>query len=170
VRDNGRVDAGESNAGESDTGESNPSDPAQQSWYDAFGGSAFFARLVSSFYGYVAQDPILRPMYPEGDLAPAERRLRMFLEQYWGGPTTYNDERGHPRLRMRHAAFPIDTQARDRWLLLMAHAVHEQGLEQRLEDELWTYLVGAAFAMQNIDDQDSPASALPLIEPPTARS
>ena len=133
------------------------------SWYEAFGGREFFASLVSTFYGYVAQDPILRPMYPDGDLAPAERRLRMFLEQYWGGPTEYGDERGHPRLRMRHADFHIDTAARDRWLLLMAHAVHEQGLEQRLEDELWNYLVSAAFAMQNVEDDDASA-ILPVID------
>ncbi|MBU6245087.1 MAG: globin [Actinomycetales bacterium] len=128
-----------------------------------FGGGAFFTSLVHAFYERVAEDPILRPMYPPGDLAPAERRLRMFLEQYWGGPTTYDAERGHPRLRMRHASYPIDSVARDRWLSLMHEALAEQALAQEAERVLWQYLVSAAFAMQNIPDE-MPASALPMTE------
>ena len=123
--------------------------------YEQFGGHAFFESLVHAFYERVARDPILRPMYPDGDLAPAEDRLRMFLEQYWGGPTTYNDLRGHPRLRMRHMSFHIDAAARDRWLTLMHDSLVEQRLPEALETQLWTYLVGAAFAMQNIVDEQS---------------
>ena len=131
--------------------------------YEQFGGHEFFHRLVRAFYTRVAHDPIVRPMYPEGDLAPAEERLRMFLEQYWGGPTTYNDLRGHPKLRMRHMAFPIDAAARDRWLTLMHDAVAEQQMPEDLQNQLWTYLVGAAFAMQNIVD-DQPGE-LPVTGP-----
>ena len=83
--------------------------------YEDFGGEAFFAGLVDSFYQRVARDPILRPMYPGDDLAPAQRRLQLFLEQYWGGPRTYSDQRGHPRLRMRHAPFRIGPIERDAW-------------------------------------------------------
>ena len=118
--------------------------------YEALGGSTFFTELVANFYRRVAVDPILRPMYPDADLTEAERRLCLFLEQYWGGPKTYSDERGHPRLRLRHAPYQIDVAARDRWMELMAHAVHEQELPQDLEDMLWEYLGGAAMAMQNI--------------------
>ena len=81
--------------------------PQEQSFYQAVGGSDTFRRLVARFYSGVADDPVLRPMYPEEDLGPATQRLTGFLEQYWGGPTTYSQERGHPRLRMRHAPFQI---------------------------------------------------------------
>ena len=120
--------------------------------YDDFGGEAFFTRLVGAFYVRVATDPILRPMYPDADLAAAERRLRLFLMQYWGGPETYSDERGHPRLRMRHMDFRIDAAARDRWLSLMHDAMAEQDLTPDQETQLWMYLVSAAFAMQNVPD------------------
>ena len=96
--------------------------------YDDFGGEEFFVRLVAAFYARVAVDPILRPMYPAGDLAPAQRRLQLFLVQYWGGPQTYSEERGHPRLRMRHDDFVIDAVERDRWLSLMHDAMVEQDL------------------------------------------
>jgi hemoglobin len=79
----------------------------QQTFYDAVGGAETFRLLTAKFYEEVAKDEIVRPLYPEEDLAPAERRMRMFLEQYWGGPRTYSDERGHPRLRMRHNPFRI---------------------------------------------------------------
>ena len=121
--------------------------------YDDFGGEAFFDRLVGAFYARVAHDPILRPMYPDEDLAAAERRLRLFLMQYWGGPQTYSDERGHPRLRMRHMDFRIDAAARDRWLSLMHDAMVEQDLTDEQETQLWMYLVSAAFAMQNVPDE-----------------
>src|SRR5690606_8336699 len=87
-----------------------------ETFYDAVGGDATFTRLVRRFYEGVATDPLLRPMYPEEDLTGAEERLRMFLVQYWGGPNTYSERRGHPRLRMRHMPFKVNPAARDRWL------------------------------------------------------
>ncbi len=120
--------------------------------YDLLGGREFFVRLVAAFYRGVASDDVLRPMYPEADLGPAEDRLRMFLEQYWGGPTTYSDERGHPRLRMRHAPYAVGEIARDRWLLHMRAAVDEQHLDPELDAMLWTYLSNAAQAMVNTND------------------
>jgi hemoglobin len=134
--------------------------------YERFGGEGFFHGLVAAFYSRVAGDPILRPLYPDEDLHAAERRLRLFLMQYWGGPHTYDDERGHPRLRMRHAGFAIDSVARDRWLTLMHDALVEQHMEPAAETELWTYLVGAAFAMQNIPDDAPPAHAMEATEVP----
>jgi hemoglobin len=95
----------------------------QQTFYDAVGGAATFHAIVSRFYELVAEDEILRRLYPEEDLAAAEVRLRMFLEQYWGGPRTYSDQRGHPRLRMRHAPFQIGPFERDAWLRCMHTAV-----------------------------------------------
>jgi hemoglobin len=91
-------------------------------------------------------------MYPSQDLEGAEWRLRAFLEQYWGGPETYSEERGHPRLRMRHIGFHIDGAARDRWLSLMAASIADQGMDAQLESELWKYFVAAAFGMQNVPD------------------
>ena len=129
--------------------------------YADMGGAEFFEALVHHFYEGVASDPVLRAMYPEDDLGPAERRLRMFLTQYWGGPTTYSEERGHPRLRMRHNPYVIDEDARDRWLDHMRAALDttmaEQGLDPALEQDLWRYLVGAAIAMVNAAPLDSPA-------------
>ena len=121
----------------------------QETFYDQVGGHDTFVRLVDAFYEGVAQDPVLRPMYPEEDLAGARDRLRGFLEQYWGGPTTYSDERGHPRLRMRHAPFPIDLDARDRWLVHMRAAVTSLRLAPPLESTLWDYLERAAWSMVN---------------------
>jgi len=101
--------------------------------YAQMGGAEFFEALVHHFYEGVAADPVLRAMYPEEDLAPAERRLRLFLTQYWGGPTTYSDERGHPRLRMRHNPYVIDDDARDRWLDAMRAALDLTMAEQELD-------------------------------------
>lgn len=112
-------------------------------------GSAGFDQLTRVFYQGVAQDPLLKPMYPEEDLGPAERRLRMFLEQYWGGPDTYQQERGHPRLRMRHYEFKIGPQARDAWLGHMRIAVDSLELSAIDEAMLWDYLERAAHAMLN---------------------
>jgi hemoglobin len=118
--------------------------------YDDFGGEEFFTALVADFYRGVADDPVLRPMYPEADLGPAERRLRLFLMQYWGGPGTYSEERGHPRLRMRHAPFPVDEQARDRWLAHMRAALDARQLPAELDQQMWQYLTSAAHAMVNV--------------------
>ncbi len=117
--------------------------------FEAVGGHPFFERLVAAFYRRVALDPLLRPMYPEADLAPAAERLRLFLEQYWGGPTTYSEQRGHPRLRMRHAPYPVDDGASDRWLELMRAALDEQQLPAELDELLWNYFSLSAPAMIN---------------------
>ncbi len=125
-------------------------------FFDAVGGHATFERLVSRFYEGVAGDPVLRPLYPEADLSGAEERLRMFLEQYWGGPRTYSEQRGHPRLRMRHVPFRVTEDARDRWLAHMRTAVDEIGLEPAYEQELWSYLVMAANSLVNTVDEPRP--------------
>nr|WP_305038137.1 globin [Cellulomonas triticagri] len=121
----------------------------RQSFYEAIGGHATFERLVDVFYEGVATDPVLAPMYPEADLGPARRRLTMFLEQYWGGPTTYSEERGHPRLRMRHMPFAVDPDARDRWLRHMRAGVDALDLPPLHEATLWDYLERAAHSLVN---------------------
>jgi hemoglobin len=118
-------------------------------FYEAVGGEETFRRLVHRFYEGVAADPVLRPLYPEEDLGPAEERLRLFLIQYWGGPRTYGERRGHPRLRMRHAPFPIGGSERDAWLAHMRAAVDELDLPEELEKMLWDYLVMAANSLLN---------------------
>jgi hemoglobin len=130
--------------------------------YELFGGEAFFSSLVAAFYRRVADDPMLRPMYPS-DLDGAQWRLQAFLEQYWGGPETYSEQRGHPRLRMRHAGFAIDASARDRWLELMGQAIAEQDMQPEAEQVLWQYLTSAAHAMQNIPDAAG-SPTIPLSE------
>ena len=122
------------------------------SFYEEMGGEAFFTDLVSQFYAQVALDPILRPMYPETDLKAAALRLQWFLEQYWGGPTTYQENRGHPRLRMRHAEFHINLAAHDAWLKAMRTAVDGVEMKPELREQLWTYLEMAAAAMVNQPD------------------
>ncbi|MEZ0449133.1 globin [Cellulomonas sp. ICMP 17802] len=122
------------------------------SFYAAIGGHDTFVRLVDEFYRGVADDPVLRPMYPEQDLGPAAERLTLFLEQYWGGPTTYSDQRGHPRLRMRHAPFKVNPDARDRWLLHMRAAVDSLDLAPMHQAQLWDYLERAAHSMLNTFD------------------
>lgn len=117
--------------------------------YEQVGGGPFFARLVDAFYSGVEDDPVLRPLYPGSDLGPAAKRLRLFLEQYWGGPATYSEQRGHPRLRMRHRPFAIDGSARERWLAHMRAALDEQALTPELDALLWTYFESAADAMVN---------------------
>jgi hemoglobin len=130
-------------------------------FYEAVGGEETFRRLVHRFYQGVAADPLLRPLYPEADLGPAEERLTLFLIQYWGGPGTYSERRGHPRLRMRHAPFPIGMAERDAWLGHMRDAVDELGLPKELDDTLWRYLTMAATSMVNADTSALPGSALP---------
>ncbi len=118
-------------------------------FFQQVGGSPAFEKLAAAFYEGVATDDVLRPMYPEDDLGPAARRLQLFLEQYWGGPSTYQEERGHPRLRMRHAAFKINPLARERWLLHMRAALESLELAPQKEAEFWAYLDRAATAMLN---------------------
>lgn len=120
-----------------------------QTFYEAVGGEATFRRIVSRFYSQVPEDPVLRPLYPDEDLGPAEERLRMFLEQYWGGPHTYSERRGHPRLRMRHVPFRITPLERDAWLRCMRIAVDEAGLEEAHRRALWDYLEMAAASLVN---------------------
>jgi hemoglobin len=132
--------------------------------YEDFGGAPFFEALVADFYEGVAQDPGLRPMYPEEDLAPAARRLRMFLEQYWGGPRTYSDERGHPRLRMRHAPYGITEHHRDLWLNHMRAALDKRELPPEQDAQMWDYLVLAAHSMVN--QPTEPVKGL-LLDPPS---
>jgi hemoglobin len=124
-------------------------DVAQQTFYELVGGEETFRRLVHRFYQGVAEDADLRAMYPEEDLGPAEERLRLFLIQYWGGPRTYSDRRGHPRLRMRHVSFRVDRAAHDAWLRHMRTAVDELELAPEHERQLWDYLVYAAASMVN---------------------
>ena len=124
-------------------------------FFDRFGGAEAFSLMVRRFYDAIAEDELIRPMYPDADLGPAEDRLRWFLEQYWGGPKTYSEQRGHPRLRMRHAEFPITPEARDKWLDHMRKAVDSIRLAPELDEELWEYLVDAAYAMVNTPGPDS---------------
>jgi truncated hemoglobin YjbI/organic hydroperoxide reductase OsmC/OhrA len=119
------------------------------SFYDQVGGHETFAKLCRVFYEGVAADPGFRAMYPEEDLGPAEERLRMFLEQYWGGPRTYGEQRGHPRLRMRHVPYTVDFAARDTWLRHMRTAVESLELPPLHEQTLWDYLERAAHSMVN---------------------
>ena len=121
-------------------------------FYEEIGGEAFFAELVSQFYAQVAVEPILRPMYPDTDLKAAALRLQWFLEQYWGGPTTYQENRGHPRLRMRHAEFHINLAAHDAWVKAMRSAVDGVEMKPELKAQLWSYLEMAAAAIINQPD------------------
>lgn len=125
-------------------------DGRADTFYAAVGGEETFRRLVEAFYAGVADDPVLRPLYPEDDLGPAADRLRMFLIQYWGGPSTYSQQRGHPRLRMRHAPFPIGAQARDAWLANMRRALDSLDLPPQHEKLLWDYLTSAADSLRNL--------------------
>jgi hemoglobin len=119
--------------------------------YDRVGGMPFFERLVDRFYDGVAADPVLRPVYPEEDLAGARRRLTLFLAQYWGGPRSYDDERGHPRLRMRHFPFAIGSAERDRWLVHMRAAIAELAPPADVADAFERYFDSAAEALRNRD-------------------
>jgi hemoglobin len=118
--------------------------------YGAVGGMAFFERLVDAFYDRVERDEPLVALYPNNhDLGPARMRLRLFLAQYWGGPTTYSDQRGHPRLRMRHVPFAIDADARDRWLAAMNGALDEVAPPPEVDAAMRDYFAMAADAMRN---------------------
>lgn len=121
----------------------------EQTFYDAIGGQDTIVAIVDRFYEGVATDEVLRPLYPEEDLRPAAHRFAMFLEQYWGGPTTYSDQRGHPRLRMRHAPFAVTPTARDHWLTHFRAGLDSVDLPADLDARFWEYVLHAATFMVN---------------------
>lgn len=131
-----------------------------ESLYETVGGEPVFRRLVDLFYAGVAGDPLLRPMYPDEDLGPAKERLRMFLEQFWGGPTTYSDERGHPRLRLRHAPWVIGERERDAWLRHMRAAIEGLDVPERERAMMWDHLMRAAHTLVNAPAQGGPIPGL----------
>jgi hemoglobin len=136
---------------------------AEPTLYDRVGGVAFFELLVDHFYEGVAGDRVLRRLYPDlANLAPARRRLALFLVQYWGGPTTYLQERGHPRLRARHSPYVIGTLERDRWLLHMRAAIDACGAGAAERQELHAYMTLAADAMTNVETSADPAQGAGL--------
>ena len=122
-----------------------PTDPM----FQQVGGHATFERLVRKFYEGIESDPVLRPMYPDDDMEGAVWRLTAFLEQYWGGPTTYSEQRGHPRLRMRHMPFKVNPDARDRWLTHMRAALDSLALPPLHVEAIWDHMLRAAHAMVN---------------------
>lgn len=124
------------------------------SLYELVGGEPVFRQLVADFYTGVATDPVLRPLYPD-DLGPAEERLRMFLVQYWGGPGTYSEQRGHPRLRMRHVSWQVGERERDAWLTHMGAAVARIDVPEAARAAIWDHLERAAHSLVNhppVDD------------------
>ncbi|WP_435875825.1 globin [Saccharopolyspora shandongensis] len=123
--------------------------------YAAIGGEATFRRIVARFYREVAQDELLRPMYPDADMAGAEDRQRLFLMQYWGGPRTYSETRGHPRLRWRHARFVIGPAERDAWVRCMRTAVHAERLAEPHLSRLLRYLETAAQSLVNAEEKQT---------------
>ena len=118
-------------------------------FYDEIGGEETIRTIVHRFYAGVADDEVLRPLYPEEDLGPAEERFTLFLMQYWGGPTTYGDTRGHPRLRMRHAPFRVTPDAAQRWLVHFRAGLDEAGLTEEQDARFWDYVTHAAQFMVN---------------------
>jgi hemoglobin len=128
-------------------------EPVGSNFWREVGGRATFEKLVRAFYDGVQTDEVLWPMYPEDDLEGAIQRLTGFLEQYWGGPGTYSEERGHPRLRIRHNPFKVNPDARDRWLTHMRVAVDSLDLSPLHANMLWDYLERAAHAMVNTFDE-----------------
>ena len=135
----------------------------EQSVYEAVGGQAFFDRLVDRFYDGVADDPVLRPLYPD-DLGPARSRLAGFLAQYWGGPPNYSAERGHPRLRMRHAPFEIGGAERDAWMGHMRAALAAAELPEDIRTAMVDYFESAATHLINKQPPEPPSDSrrLPL--------
>ncbi len=124
-------------------------DGAVSTYYDQIGGEPTIRAIVHRFYEGVAGDEVLRPLYPEQDLGPAEERFATFLMQYWGGPTTYSDARGHPRLRMRHAPFKVDPVAKDRWLVHFRAGLDSVDLTPEQDAQFWDYVTHAAQFMVN---------------------
>lgn len=119
------------------------------SFYDEIGGEATIRAIVHRFYEGVATDPVLEPMYPEDDLGPAEERLALFMIQYWGGPTTYSDTRGHPRLRMRHVPYAVTPESSERWLLHFRAGLDAVDLTDTQRARFWDYVQHAAQFMVN---------------------
>jgi hemoglobin len=127
--------------------------PDDQTFYDEIGGYPTIAKIVERFYEGVAGDDVLRPLYPEEDLGPAAERFTLFLVQYWGGPTTYSDTRGHPRLRMRHAPFAVTPKARDHWLLHFRAGLDAANLTAEQDAKFWDYVTHAAqFMVNSLED------------------
>lgn len=122
--------------------------PEEPTVHELVGGDAFFVDLVDRFYDGVESDELLRPMYP-ADLGEPRRHLAAFLAQYWGGPPRYSEERGHPRLRMRHGPFRVDTSARDAWLRQMLAAVDASDVQPAIHAALTEYFVRSADFMRN---------------------
>jgi hemoglobin len=122
-------------------------------FYDEIGGEETITRIVAAFYRGVAGDPYLRAIYPEDDLGPAEERFRLFLTQYWGGPTTYSERRGHPRLRMRHAPYAVTPKAKEHWLRHFRDALDEVALPPEQDAQFWDYITHAAQFMVNSFDE-----------------
>lgn len=127
-------------------------------FYDEIGGIDTIRTVVHGFYEGVSQDDVLRPLYPEADLGPAEERLTLFMAQYWGGPTTYSDTRGHPRLRMRHAPYAVTPEAKERWLVHFRAGLDAADLSPEHDARFWEYVVYAAQSMVNtLDAPPSPS-------------
>jgi len=118
-------------------------------FYEEIGGEQTIRAIVHRFYEGVAEDPLLRPMYPEEDLGPAEERFALFLVQYWGGPTTYSENRGHPRLRMRHAPFAVTPASAQRWLHHFRAGLDSVELTEEQDAQFWDYVTHAAQFMVN---------------------
>lgn len=125
---------------------------AMSTFYDEIGGMETIRTIVDTFYEGVAGDPVLRPMYEEEDLTAAADRFRLFLAQYWGGPSTYGEQRGHPRLRMRHAPFPVNSHAAERWLLHFRTGLDAADLTPEQDAQFWDYVTHAAQFLRNTPD------------------
>jgi hemoglobin len=123
------------------------------SFYDEIGGEQTIRAIVHRFYEGVATDEVLRPLYPEEDLGPAEERFALFLVQYWGGPSTYSETRGHPRLRMRHAPFRVTPAAAERWLVHFRAGLDSVDLTPEQDERFWDYVTHAAQFMVNTLEQ-----------------
>lgn len=138
----------------SDSPTGTQTEDVQQPFFEEIGGLPVLERIVTRFYAGVASDPVLRPMYAEEDLADgsAARRLTLFLAQYWGGPNTYSQERGHPRLRMRHAPFVVNREAAEHWLMHFRAGLDEAGLTPEQDARFWGYVSYAAQFMLNSED------------------
>lgn len=118
-------------------------------FYDEIGGMETICTIVDTFYAGVATDEVMRPMYPEADLGPAAERFTLFLAQYWGGPTTYSERRGHPRLRMRHAPFAVTPLAAEHWLTHFRAGLDAAELTPEQDQKFWDYVTHAAQFMVN---------------------